>query len=63
MGSSHTDDQALIPIGEAARILGMSISTLRRWDREGHLKPVRLAPGGTRRYRRSDIDALIEAAS
>ena len=26
------------PIGEAARILGVSIDTLRRWDRDGRLK-------------------------
>lgn len=62
---SRTDshDDALIPIGETAKVLGVSIPTLRRWDREGHLRSVRLAPGSPRRYRRSDIDALVEAAS
>jgi molybdopterin-binding protein len=27
-----------IPIGEAARILGVSVDTLRRWDRQGRIK-------------------------
>ena len=31
---------------EAARILGISISTLRRWEREGKIRTVRTA-GGT----------------
>ena len=29
----------LIAIGEAAKVLGVSISTLRRWEKEGRLKP------------------------
>jgi excisionase family DNA binding protein len=27
----------VIPIGEAAQALGVSLDTLRRWDREGRL--------------------------
>jgi excisionase family DNA binding protein len=45
----------LISIGEAAKRLGVSISTLRRWEQTGKLASVR-APGGHRRYRLSDID-------
>jgi excisionase family DNA binding protein len=39
----------LVSIGEAAKILGVSVQTLRRWEREGKLVPLRTA-GGTRRY-------------
>lgn len=60
MMSSHTDSDEFIPIGEAARISQFSISTLRRWDREGRL-PVYRTPAGQRRYRRGDIEALLTA--
>ncbi len=39
----------LIPISEAAKIAGVSPSTLRRWEREGKIKPERTV-GGNRRY-------------
>lgn len=35
----------LIPIGEAAQALGVSLDTLRRWDREGRLQTERDARG------------------
>jgi molybdopterin-binding protein len=31
----------VMPIGEAAQALGVSLDTLRRWDREGRLRPER----------------------
>jgi putative resolvase len=40
----------LVSIGEMARRLGVSVATLRRWDREGRLRPVLRTPGGHRRY-------------
>jgi putative resolvase len=39
----------LIGIGRAAKALGVSISTLRRWEAEGKISPSR-TEGGTRRY-------------
>lgn len=39
----------LVSIGEAAKLLGVSTQTLRRWDVEGKLVPQR-TPGGQRRY-------------
>ena len=41
-------------IGEAAKALGVSISTLRRWQKKGKLEPV-LTPGGHRRYDMSKL--------
>jgi putative resolvase len=38
-----------VGIGQAAKALGVSISTLRRWEAEGKIKPSR-TEGGTRRY-------------
>jgi len=40
-------------------MLGVSIDTLRRWDETGQLAAVRLIPGGHRRYRLADLDALV----
>jgi len=45
-----------IKIGEAAKLLGVSVQTLRRWEREGELLPDRKSVGGTRYY---DIDRLF----
>jgi len=45
----------LLRIGEASQILGVSVSTLRRWEKEGKLKPIRV--GKERRY---DYDKLME---
>ncbi|WP_146192811.1 MerR family transcriptional regulator, partial [Sulfoacidibacillus thermotolerans] len=36
----------LATIGEASKILGVSISTLRRWEKEGRLQPDEITPGG-----------------
>ena len=44
----------LLTIGEASEILGVSISTLRRWDREGRLASEKTAAG----HRRYDISKL-----
>ena len=39
-----------IKIGKAADLLGVSIQTLRRWEREGELTPDHKSEGGTRYY-------------
>lgn len=51
-----------LPIGEAARQLGVSADTLRRWEREGRIEAIRTL-GNQRRYRQSDIDALTTPSS
>ena len=45
-----------IKIGEAAKILGVSIQTLRRWEEIGYLVPERRSQGKTRYY---DLDQLM----
>lgn len=47
----------LIHIREAAKRLGVSTATLRRWDSTGQLKAYR-TPGNHRAYRESDILAI-----
>lgn len=45
----------LVQIGEAAKIKGVSIETLRRWEKAGKLKPVDRTEGNHRRYRVADL--------
>ena len=42
--------EGLIGIGEMAKRMGVAVVTLRRWDREGKLKPTSRTLGGHRRY-------------
>ena len=42
---------------EAARLLGIHPSTLRRWDHKGILHPSIRTPTGERRYTDEDIEA------
>ena len=45
-------------VGRAAVLLGVSITTLRRWDKSGSLKPSFITPGGHRRYAIADLEAI-----
>ncbi|MCX6763888.1 MAG: helix-turn-helix domain-containing protein [Candidatus Moranbacteria bacterium] len=49
-------EKDLISISEAAKILGVSIMTLRRWDASGRLSSVRKSPHSHRYYRKEDIE-------
>lgn len=54
------DTQRLVPIGEAARLLGVSVPTLREWDRSGRLRALRLPASGRRAYREDDLRRFLE---
>lgn len=43
--------------GQAAQKLGVSVDTLRRWEREGKIEPER-NPAGHRRYTEADLEQL-----
>ncbi len=51
-------DEQFVSIGKAAKMLGMSIDGLRKWEREGRLIPVRTMTNH-RRYRVADLHALM----
>lgn len=48
-------EEVLIPIGEVAERLDVSVMTLRRWDESGKLRAYRKTPGGDRYYREADL--------
>lgn len=50
----------LIKIKEAAEMLGVNPETLRRWDRNGKLKAVKVSIRGDRRYIKKDIERFIK---
>jgi excisionase family DNA binding protein len=48
----------MMTIREAATLLNVHLSTLRRWEKAGLLEAVRLGPRGHRRYARRHIMSL-----
>ena len=52
-----------ISIGEVAVILGVSVVTLRRWDRSGLLKPIFRTFGNHRRYNFDEVTKLYKKDS
>jgi len=50
-------DRKLVSIREAAQFLGVTPTTLRRWEREGRLLPDARTSGGDRRYDLSRLGA------
>ena len=46
-------------IGDFSRKVGLSINTLRNWDKEGKLKPAYISSGGHRYYSDEQFNRLI----
>jgi len=49
-------EEKLLTISEAAEILGVSLDTLRRWDKSGKLVAIRKEGGTHRYYREKDLE-------
>lgn len=52
----------LLTISEVSERLGITIDSLRKWERKGILKPIR-TPGGHRRYSEEDITRAMTSYS
>lgn len=52
-------EQKLISIGKAAKLIGVSIATLRRWDKSGKLVSFRPTKTSKRYYRQEEFDFFI----
>ncbi len=53
-------DGQYLRVGEVAKLLGVSGSTVRNWTKTGRLESYR-TPGGHRLYRRADIEGVVKA--
>jgi len=62
MRVGRANGQDWLRLSEAATALGVSPNTLRRWSDAGKLVCYR-SPGGHRRYRRADAEAMLRAQS
>lgn len=51
--------QEYLRIKAAAAVLGVSVNTLRNWERSGKLVAYRHPVNGHRLYRREELDALL----
>ncbi len=59
MAQSKPGETDLLSAGEAARLLGVSRQTLRRWAQAGIFRPDLRTPGGHGRYRRERVLAFL----
>lgn len=53
------DVDKLISVGEAAARVGVSVDTIKRWEKAGKLAQAQRTPTGHRRFRRADIERLL----
>jgi putative resolvase len=54
-------EKRLVKIGEAAALLGVAVSTMRKWEATGELLPDRKTAGGTRYYAPTKLAGLGDA--
>jgi excisionase family DNA binding protein len=59
---SPNDRQLVFTSSQAARYLGVSLATIRRWADAEHLSCYR-TPGGQRRFSRDQLDGFIASLS
>jgi excisionase family DNA binding protein len=55
--------KSYMTIGEAARFLGVTEMTLRRWDRAGKLKSYRNPANNYRLYKESELKRFLKAVA
>ncbi len=59
---NQASEEEWLGIDSACKMLGVDQSTLRRWSDSGRV-PVFRTPGGHRRYRKSDLQAILRGAT
>jgi excisionase family DNA binding protein len=58
MDTAETKVKELLSIGETSDFLGVSIDTIRRWEKKGRIEAYR-SPGGHRYFKRSELGNLF----
>lgn len=58
VSAPRNERQPIYTSSQAARYLGVSLATVRRWTDAGHVSCYR-TPGGQRRFSRAQLDAFI----
>lgn len=60
MPKKNTSLPKLLTIRQAAEILNVHVETLRRWDKSGKLKAIRVNERGDRRYHPEDLEKIVK---
>lgn len=60
MPKTKNELQKLLTIRQAAEVLNVHVETLRRWDRSGRLKAIRVNNRGDRRYKPEDLEKMVK---
>jgi excisionase family DNA binding protein len=58
--TTRNERQLVFTSSQAARYLGVSLATVRRWTDAGHISCYR-TPGGQRRFSRTQLDEFISS--
>ena len=58
--SNRNSPSELLTVGQAARSLNVRPNTVRRWSRQEFSNSCRVGPRGDRRFRRTDVERLLE---
>ena len=58
----RSERQLVFTSSQAARYLGVSLATVRRWTDAGHVGCYR-TPGGQRRFSRAQLDSFVSSMS
>lgn len=57
---AHDNRQLVFTSSQAARYVGVSLATIRRWTDAGHISCYR-TPGGQRRFSRDQLDRFVSS--
>ena len=60
MPKKNTTLPKLLTVRQAAEILNVHVETLRRWDKSGKLRAIRINKRGDRRYKPEDLEKLMK---
>jgi putative resolvase len=57
-----TNTDTYLSIGDVARAFGVTVPTVRNWERAGKIRSIR-TPGNQRRFAESDVEAMLAGAA